>query len=278
MYWDEVKKFFIKFQAEFQDAVEKLRSIVMNLLENERVDDLQYEGLKLIQNKNGFCFGVDSVLLADFAKEIKRNSVVVDIGTGTGIIGLLLCKKTNLQKIYGVEIQKDVADMAKRSVSLNQLEEKFEIVNADICQIFDVLEPHSMDCVVTNPPYKKANTGIQNEDETQTIARHEVKCTLEDVIQQASKLLKDKGEFYMVHRAERLVDIMCVLRKYRLEPKKVRFVHAKPNEKPNLILVKAVKFANPFLKISEPLVIYDENGNETEEIRQIYGRQIETAT
>lgn len=250
----------------------------MNLLENERIDDLQYEGLKLIQNKNGFCFGVDSVLLADFAKEIKRNSVVVDIGTGTGIIGLLLCKKTNLRKIYGVEIQKDVADMAKRNVSLNQLEEKFEIVNADICQIFDVLEPHSMDCVVTNPPYKKANTGIQNEDETQTIARHEVKCTLEDVIQQASKLLKDKGEFYMVHRAERLVDIMCILRKYRLEPKKVRFVHAKPNEKPNLILVKAVKFANPFLKIDKPLVIYDENGDETEEIRRIYGRQIETAT
>lgn len=244
----------------------------MDLLENERIDDLQYEGLKVIQNKNSFCFGVDSVLLSDFAKEIKRNSVVVDIGTGTGIIGLLLCKKTNLRKIYGVEIQKDVADMAKRSVRLNQLEDKFEIINCDICQIFDFLEPNLVDCVVTNPPYKKANTGIKNEDETQTIARHEVKCTLEDVVQQASKLLKDKGEFYMVHRAERLVDIMCLLRKYRLEPKKVRFVHSKPKEKPNLILVKAIKFANAFLKISEPLVIYDENGNETKEIRQIYGR------
>ncbi len=244
----------------------------MDLLENERIDDLQYEGLKVIQNKNSFCFGVDSVLLSDFAKEIKRNSIVVDIGTGTGIIGLLLCKKTNLRKIYGVEIQKDVADMAKRSVRLNQLEDKFEIINCDICQILDFLEPNLVDCVVTNPPYKKANTGFKNEDETQTIARHEVKCTLEDVVQQASKLLKDKGEFYMVHRAERLVDIMCLLRKYRLEPKKVRFVHSKPKEKPNLILVKAIKFANSFLKISEPLVIYDENGNETEEIRQIYGR------
>ena len=244
----------------------------MDLLENERIDDLQYEGLKVIQNKNSFCFGVDSVLLSDFAKEIKRNSIVVDIGTGTGIIGLLLCKKTNLRKIYGVEIQKDVADMAKRSVRLNQLEDKFEIINCDICQILDFLEPNLVDCVVTNPPYKKANTGFKNEDETQTIARHEVKCTLEDVVQQASKLLKDKGEFYMVHRAERLVDIMCLLRKYRLEPKKVWFVHSKPKEKPNLILVKAIKFANSFLKISEPLVIYDENGNETEEIRQIYGR------
>ena len=146
------------------------------------------------------------------------------------------------------------------------------LFRSDICQILDFLEPNLVDCVVTNPPYKKANTGFKNEDETQTIARHEVKCTLEDVVQQASKLLKDKGEFYMVHRAERLVDIMCLLRKYRLEPKKVRFVHSKPKEKPNLILVKAIKFANSFLKISEPLVIYDENGNETEEIRQIYGR------
>ena len=244
----------------------------MDLLENERIDDLQYEGLKLIQNKDGFCFGVDSVLLSDFAKEIKRNSVVIDIGTGTGIIGLLLCKKTSLAQIYGVEIQKYVAEMAKRRIQLNQLENKFEIINCDICDIFEFLKPNFADCIVTNPPYKKANTGVKNEEETQMIARHEVKCTLEDIIRQSSKLLKDKGEFYMVHRAERLVDIMCMLRKYRLEPKKVRFVHSKPNEKPKLILVKAIKFANPFLKIDKPLVIYHENGAETEEIRRIYGR------
>lgn len=245
---------------------------MMELKENERIDDLQYKGLKLIQDKNGFCFGVDSVLLADFAKGIKKNSVVMDIGTGTGIVGLLLCKKTNLNKIYGVEIQKDVAEMAKRSILLNHLEDKFEIINCDINNIFEFLEANSMDCIVINPPYKRANTGVKNEDEKQMISRHEVKCTLEDIVEKSSRLLNDRGEFYMVHRAERLVDIMCVLRKYRLEPKIIRFVHPKPNEKPNLILVKAIKFANPFLKIDKPLVIQDEEGNYTQEINDIYGR------
>lgn len=244
----------------------------MKLYENERIDDLQYKGLKLIQNKKGFCFGVDSVLLSDFAKDIKPNNIVLDIGTGTGIIGLLLCKKTNLRKIYGVEIQKEVAELAKRNVLLNELEDKFEIINCDINCIFEQLKPNSIDCIVTNPPYKKANTGIQNENETQMISRHEVKCTLEDVIKNASKLLKDKGEFYMVHRAERLVDIISILRNHRLEPKNIRFVHPKQDEKPNLILVKAIKYAKPFLKIDKPLVIYAENGNYTKEINQIYGR------
>lgn len=245
----------------------------MKLLENERIDDLQYKGLKLIQNKDGFCFGVDSVLLSDFAKSIKKNATVVDIGTGTGIIGLLLCKKTDLKKIYGVEIQEEVAEMAKRSVELNNLQDKLQIINADINDIFEFLVPNSVDCVVTNPPYKKVDTGVKNEDEKQMISRHEVKCTLEDIIEKGAKLLKDRGEFYMVHRAERMVDIMCLLRKYRLEPKNVRFVHSKQNEKPNLILVKAVKFANEFLKIDKPLVIYDENGEYTDEINEIYGRE-----
>ena len=245
----------------------------MELLENERIDDLQYKGLKLIQNKDGFCFGVDSVLLSDFAKKIKKNATVVDIGTGTGIVGLLLCKKTELSKIYGIEIQKNVAEMAKRSVELNSLQDKFEIINCDINHVFEYLESNSIDSIVTNPPYKKVNTGVKNEDEKQMISRHEVKCTLEDIIEKSSKLLKDRGEFYMVHRAERLVDIMCILRKYRLEPKNIRFVHSKANEKPNLILVKAVKYANEFLKIDKPLVIYDENGEYTEEINEIYGRK-----
>ncbi len=244
----------------------------MELKENERMDDLQYKGLKIIQNKNGFCFGVDSVLLSDFAKEIKENSVVVDIGTGNGIVGLLLCKKTRLAKIYGIEVQEEVAEMASRSVELNHLQDKFEIINADINCVFEFLKPNSIDSIVTNPPYKKANTGLHNGEEKQRIARHEVKCTLEDIVEKSSKLLKEKGEFFMVHRAERLVDIMCMLRKYRLEPKRVRFVHPKPKEKPNLILVKAIKYANPFLKIDKPLVIYDEKGDYTEEINQIYER------
>ena len=244
----------------------------MELKENERIDDLEYKGLKIIQNKDGFCFGVDSVLLSDYAKNIKKNSKVVDIGTGTGIISLLLCKKTELSKIYGIEIQEDVAEMANRSIILNNLEHKFEIINTNIKNITEVLEPHKFDVVVTNPPYKKADTGVKSIDRKQLISRHEVECTLEDVIENASKLLKDLGEFYMVHRAERLADIMCLLRKYKLEPKNIRFVHPKANEKPDLILVRAVRCAREFLKIDKPLVIYKENGEYTDEIYKIYDK------
>ena len=245
----------------------------MNLKENERIDDLEYKGLKIIQNKDGFCFGVDSVLLSDYAKNIKKNSKVIDIGTGTGIISILLCEKTKLSKIYGIEIQEDVAEMASRSSKLNNLQDKFEVINKNIKDIFDILKPHEYDVVVTNPPYKKVNTGVKSIENKQLISRHEVECTLEDIIEKSSKLLKDLGEFYMVHRAERLVDIMCLLRKYKLEPKNIRFVHSKENEKPNLILVRAVRAAKEFLKIDKPLIIYKENGEYTDEILEIYDKK-----
>ena len=245
----------------------------MELKENERIDDLEYKGLKLIQNKDGFCFGVDSVLLSDYAKGIKKNSKVVDIGTGTGIISILLCKKTELSKIYGIEIQSDVAEMATRSAKLNNLQDKFEVINTNIKDVLEVLEPHKYDAIVTNPPYKKVNTGVKSIDQKQLISRHEVECTLEDIIEKSSKLLKDLGEFYMVHRAERLVDIMCLLRKYKLEPKNIRFVHSRANEKPSLILIRAVRSAKEFLKIDKPLVIYKENGEYTDEILEIYDKK-----
>lgn len=245
----------------------------MDLKENERIDDLEYKGLKIIQNKDGFCFGVDSVLLSDYAKNIKKNSKVIDIGTGTGIISILLCEKTKLSKIYGIEIQEDVAEMASRSSKLNNLQDKFEVINKNIKDIFDILKPHEYDVVVTNPPYKKVNTGVKSIENKQLISRHEVECTLEDIIEKSSKLLKDLGEFYMVHRAERLVDIMCLLRKYKLEPKNIRFVHSKENEKPNLILVRAVRAAKEFLKIDKPLIIYKENGEYTDEILEIYDKK-----
>ena len=245
----------------------------MELKENERIDDLEYKGLKLIQNKRGFCFGVDSVLLSDYAKNIKKNSKVIDIGTGTGIISILLCEKTKLSKIYGIEIQEDVAEMAARSSKLNNLQNKFEVININVKDILDVLKPHEYDVIVTNPPYKKVNTGVKSIENKQLISRHEVECTLEDIIEKSSKLLKDLGEFYMVHRAERLVDIMCLLRKYKLEPKNIRFVHSKENEKPNLILVRAVRSAKEFLKIDKPLIIYKENGEYTDEILEIYDKK-----
>ena len=245
----------------------------INLKEDERIDDLEYKGLKLIQNKKGFRFGVDAVLLSDYAKGIKKGSTVVDIGTGTGIVAILLCAKTNLKKIYGIELQEEVANIAQRNVELNGLDDKMEVININIKDVFSKLEKNKIDVIVTNPPYKKHDTGVKNLDTRQLISRHEVECTLEDIIKNASLLLKDLGEFYMVHRAERIVDIFVTLRKYKLEPKNIRFVHSKIGEKPNLVLVKAVKCAKEFLKIDKPLVIYGEDGNYTDEIYEIYDKK-----
>lgn len=244
----------------------------MDLLKNERIDDLEYKNLKIIQNSEGFCFGIDSVLLSDFAKNIKKNATVVDIGTGTGIISILLSAKTNLKKIYGVEIQEDVAEMAKRSVKLNNLEDKIEIINTNIKDIFKFLEPNKIDVIVTNPPYMKLNTGAINEDKRKLISRHEIECTLEDIIEISYKLLKSNGEFYMVHRAERIVDILYYLRKYKIEPKTLRFIQANINKNPNLVLIKAVKNAGCQLNLEKPLIVYDTNGNYTDEILKIYNK------
>ena len=202
----------------------------IELKENERIDDLEYKGLKIIQNKEGFCFGIDSVLLSDFAKNIKKGSKVLDLGTGTGIIPILLCGKTELKKIVGVEIQEEVSNMAKRSIKLNDLENRFEIINENILNLNNIYKNQTFDVVVTNPPYKKNGTGIVNEDEKKIISRHEITAKLEDFIKIAKDLLKDKGEFYMVHRPERLVDILSILRKYKIEPKTIRFVFSNKNK------------------------------------------------
>lgn len=242
-----------------------------NLLkENERIDDLEYKGLKIIQNTEGFCFGIDAVLLSDFAKDIRNNSKVLDLGTGTGIISILLTAKTKLEKIYGIEIQEEVADMAKRSVILNKLENKIEIINKNIKEIEEIFERNSFDSIVTNPPYKKLETGKNNEKINKFISRHEVTANLEDFIKISFNLLKDKGSFYMVHRPERLAEIMYILKKYRLEPKKIRFIHSNYEQEPKLILIKAVKNAKEFLKVEKPLIIYNKEGEYTEEILDIY--------
>ncbi len=242
----------------------------MDLKENERIDDLELQGLKIIQNTKGFCFGMDSVLLSDFAKEMKENSKVIDLGTGTGILAILLSAKTKLWHVTGVEIQKEVADMAKRSVLLNHLEKKIEILCEDIQNLKEKYLPNSFDIVITNPPYKKEGTGGLNERKEKLIARHEITANLEDFIQISQFLLKDKGCFYMVHRPERLADIIITLKKYKLEPKELRFVQSSYNKEPNLLLIKAIKNAKPFLKVQKPLYIYDENGNYTNEILKIY--------
>lgn len=243
-----------------------------NLKENERIDDLQYKGLKIIQNTKGFCFGIDSVILSDFAKNIKKGSKVVDLGTGTGIIGLLLCKKTELKEIVGIEIQKEVAEMAKRSIELNKLEDKFKILNTDINKIFEdkLLEKNKFDVVVMNPPYKEKGTGKINEVDSKIISRHEVKATLSDFIKVASNLLKDKGEIYIVHKPERMPDIIQKMRENKIEPKEIKTVYSNKKTEASLILIKGIKGANKFFKILEPLYIYEENGEYTKEIKEIY--------
>jgi tRNA1Val (adenine37-N6)-methyltransferase len=245
----------------------------MELKENERIDDLEFKGLKIIQNIDGFCFGIDSVLLSNYAKNIRKGATIVDIGTGTGIISILLSAKTIDTKITGIEIQEEVAEMAKRSVKLNNLEDRINIENINIKDVFSKISPNTIDAVVTNPPYMKENTGAINIEKKKLISRHEVECTLEDVISISYKLLKSKGEFYMVHRAERIVDILYNLRKYKLEPKNIRFIHSKADKEPNLVLLKCVKDAGHGLRIDKSLVVYDKSGNYTDEILEIYNKK-----
>ena len=244
----------------------------IKLRENERIDDLEFRNLKIIQNKDGFCFGIDAVLLSDFAKDIKRNSTVMDLGTGTGIISILLCGKTELKKVTGVEVQKEVYDMACRSAKLNNLEDRFEVINENILNLENIFENNSFDVIVTNPPYKKQNTGVTNDDERKLISRHEILANLSDFIKVSSKMLKDKGEFYMVHRPERMVDIFSLMRKYKIEPKEVRLVFSNEKNPPKMVLIKGVKNGGEYLKFRENLYVYKEDGSYTDEILKIYNK------
>lgn len=244
----------------------------IKLNENERIDDLEYKNLKIVQDKDGFCFGIDSVLLSDFAKEIRSKSIVLDLGTGNGVLGILLCGKTNLSKIYGVEIQEYIANIAQKSINLNKLNNRFEIINDNIKNLNSYFKNDSIDAIISNPPYKKDNSGLKNESQKKLIARHEITANLEDFISVSSKLLKSNGSLYMVHRPERLADLFYLLKKYKLEPKKLRFVQSFTNSKPKFFLIKATKNANSFLNVEQPLIIYNSDGNYTDEILKIYNK------
>lgn len=242
---------------------------MMKLKEGERIEDLQCRGLKIIQNQNWFCFGMDAVLLANYC-QIKDGEEVVDLGTGTGIIPILLYGKNNLKKIYGIELQKEVAEMAQRSVSLNKIEKYIEILNINIKGYRQYLKKNHFDTVVTNPPYIKTTNSLISPEKKKAISRHEVEGNLEDFIKTGSELLKHRGKFYMVYRPERLIEVFQLMKKYKVEPKKIRFVQNKINERPNLILIKGVKAANPHLIVEKPLIVFKENGQYTEEIKKIY--------
>ncbi len=243
------------------------------LKDNERIDDLGCKRLKIIQNTEGFCFGMDAVLLSSFC-DIRNGSEVVDLGTGTGIIPLLVWAKNNIKKIYGVEIQEEVAEMAARTMKMNGIEEHIQIINTNLIQAPEILGVNKFDSVTSNPPYMLQGGGLINPEDKKAISRHEITCTLEDVIRTASRLLKHNGSFFMVHRPHRIVDIFCLLRQYKLEPKKIRFVHPKIGDKPNLLLIKSVKASKPELKFEPPLYVYNEDLTYTEEIYKIYGMEV----
>lgn len=240
------------------------------LLPDERLDDLHRNGYKIIQNSNKFCFGMDAVLLAGFAN-VKEKNKVLDLGTGTGIIPILLEGRNKGGHFTGLEIQEESADMARRSVKGNSLEEKIDIVTGDIKEASKIFGAASFDVVTSNPPYMNHNHGLVNPNQPKAIARHELLCSLEDVIREASKVLKQNGRFIMVHRPFRLAEIIEVMKRYKLEPKRMKFVHPYINKEPNMVLIEALKGGNPMVKIEAPLIVYKEENVYTDEIFHIYG-------
>ena len=240
------------------------------LLENERIDDLQRNGLKIIQKTDGFCFGMDAVLLSGFA-HVKRGEKVLDMGTGTGIIPLLLSAKTQGEHFSALEIQKEIAEMAARSVAMNHLEDKIEIVNGDIKEASRIFGGASFDVVTTNPPYMNDAHGLKNPTEVKAISRHEVLCTLDDVVREGAKVLKSGGRMYMVHRPHRLIEIITAMKQYKLEPKRMCMVHPFKDKEANMVLIEAVKGGGSWLKMEAPIIVYKEPGVYTDEIYNIYG-------
>ena len=244
--------------------------MTVELKERERVDDLQRNGYRIIQRTDGFCFGMDAVLLSGFAM-VKKGERALDLGTGTGIIPILLEAKTEGEHFSALEIQREVADMARRSVSLNGLEEKIQIVEGDIREASQIFGTASFDVVTSNPPYMNDAHGLKNPDLPKAIARHEVLCTLDDVAREASRVLKTGGRFYMVHRPHRLAEIITVLRGYKLEPKRMKMVHPFADRDANMVLIEAVKGGGVFLKMEAPVIVFKEPGVYADEIRDVYG-------
>lgn len=243
------------------------------LKQDEEIDDLQLNGLRIIQKSKTFRFGVDAVLLSDFAN-VKKNYRVMDLCTGTGIVPLLLLGKYNPSFIAGVEIQQGMAEMASRSVQLNEVDEKIKIYQEDLKNTEFLKSIGRFDVVTVNPPYKLANTGIVNPSDKMAIARHEVMCNLEDVIAASRTLLKDNGRLFMVHRPERLADILELMRKYKIEPKRIRMVYPNTKKAANIVLVEGQRDGGIFLKWEPPLFVYNDEGEYSEEINKIYGRSI----
>ncbi len=240
------------------------------LKENERIDDLERNGYRIIQDTGRFCFGMDAVLLSGFAR-VKDGARVLDLGTGTGIIPILLAAKTGAVHLTGLEIQGESADMAGRSVKLNGLEDRIDIVTGDIKEAGSLFDAASFDVITCNPPYMTHNHGLTNPSDAKAIARHEILCTLEDVIAQTARLLKPGGNFYMVHRPFRLSEILVLLHDYKLEPKRMQLVYPYVDKEPNMVLIEANRGGRPRMTVEKPLIVYREAGVYMPEIYEIYG-------
>lgn len=241
-----------------------------NLKEHERIDELQRNGYKIIQNQDKFCFGMDAVLLSGFAK-VKKGSTVLDMGTGTGIIPILLEAKTQASHLTGLEIQEESADMARRSVALNQLQHKIDIVTGDIKQASELFGASSYDVVTCNPPYMIGRHGLKNNDTPKSIARHEVLCTFEDVAREAARILRPGGNLYLVHRPFRLAEIIETLVRYKIEPKRMQLVYPYIDKEPNMVLIEANRGGKSRLTVEKPLIVYKAPNVYTDEIYDIYG-------
>lgn len=250
--------------------MEKDKNLV-ELYEDEAIDDLQLNGLKIVQKKDAFRFGIDAVLLSYFSN-VKKGQNVVDLCTGTGIVPILLYGKYVPTKIVGIEIQEEMSEMADRSVKLNSIEDKVKIITRDLKDIEYLKSLGRFDVLTVNPPYKLNSSGILNPSDKVAIARHEIMCTLEDVIIAARILLKDNGRMFIVHRPERLADIFTIMRKYKIEPKRVQMVHPNTKKPANIVLVEGQRDGGSFLKWEKPLFVYNDEGGFTDDINKIYGR------
>lgn len=241
-----------------------------NLREGERIDELQRNGYVIIQNPKRFCFGMDAVLLSGFAN-VKTGERALDLGTGTGIIPILLEAKTEGRHFTGLEIQPESADMARRSVALNHLESVIDIVTGDIKDASSYFGASSFDVITTNPPYMIGKHGLRNEQDAKAVARHEVLCTLDDILRESARLLVPKGRFYMVHRPFRLAEIMCKMTAHGIEPKRMRLVYPYADREPNMVLIEGLRGGKSRITVEKPLIVYREKGKYTEEILKEYG-------